>query len=1250
MRKYFLDYFFIKISGKFDERYYLETNQDVRLADIDPLWHFVRNGWREGRNPSPTFNCLEYLEVNTDVKKAGMNPLLHFIKYGRKEGRIVSKDLTVPSPIHQNLSNNGNETGKPAIKSSHVLSSRQLPLLVRIKNAFRFIKANGINLFLVKELKKITPTESIPNSSAANPVIANNENQYEKNYLNQLAIAVGADKSEYVDFKINYTGFPPLDVKLIAFYLPQFHPIPENDAWWGKGFTEWTNVSKAVPQFDGHYQPHLPGELGFYDLRVPAVQRRQVELAKNYGIFGFCFHYYWFKGKRLLELPLQNFIGDPEIDFPFCICWANENWTRRWDGYESDVLMAQEHTPETDLAFIQDVIPLFKHKNYLKINGHPILVIYRVELIPEPQKTAALWKEICAKAGIDAPYLIAAQTFGFTDPRKVGFDAAVEFPPHNIWAERITDKVNLLNKTFSGDVLKYSGEGSLSDVYASLKHSGYQAFKTVTPGWDNEPRKPGRGSIFAFSTPETYKNWLIEACNYAKSIKVPDERIVFINAWNEWGEGAYLEPDRRFGYAYLQATYDTLNLYAGPGGLSQTKWTILFVLHDAHIGGAQILLKNIINWLSIHTNIHIKLLFLDDGELLNQYKEIADTLVIDTVHSQSEKLISDILQFCDGKPDLIYGNTVAVGKVYEQLARIDTPIVTHIHELEMSIRRYAGDAIGPLTRNSDHFISVSEAVSHNLINAHHVAPEAISRVYGGILAPGESQIILPEQKLVLRNQLGLPLNKKVVIGCGRGMPFRKGADLFIEVGKIVQNKLPGDTCFIWVGDFDPYEFDGESHYWKDFLQELNANGDIRFLGYRESVKQYLQAADLFLMTSREDPFPLVVLEAALCGLPVICFDDAGGAKEFVGDDAGRIVPFCDTLKMSEAVIEILANDSLRSMLGQNGSRKVEHHHTIEVVSPQILSVCRRVAEKAPAVSVIVPNYNHGKYLEERLDSIFSQTFRDFEVIILDDASTDNSIEVIKRYSDRADVRVIRNDSNSGSPFRQWRKGIEQAQSDLVWIAESDDRCENTFLEALLPAFRDPNLRLAYANSWIIDSYGNVTGDYLTTNYLNDLSPTKWNRTYKISAEEEINDGLGIKNTILNISSAVFRKPVFENTVFNVMESMRYAGDWWFIVNMICGGTVFYESRKLNYHRRHEASVIGDLIKHNRVEGFYGEIATIHKKVCSLYSFEPAFLSMWTSYTQNQWNAFFPSAEMDDLKKVYPYEEIANLIESKSYGN
>ena len=352
-----------------------------------------------------------------------------------------------------------------------------------------------------------------------------------------------------------------LPVKLVAFYLPQFHPFTENDAWWGKGFTEWTNVSKAQPQYVGHHQPRLPGELGFYDLRLPEVMRQQIDLAHHYGVTGFCFHHYWFGGKRLMERPVNQLLADPSLDIDFCLCWANENWTRRWDGADHDVLISQKHSAEDDIAFFEDILPALRDPRYICVDGKPFLIVYRAALLPDAAATVARWRKQALQAGLPGLYLVAARAFGLIDPRPYGFDATVEFPPHQVIANDITQKKTVVNPAFEGKIYDYK---DCSDKFGRLVETRFTNYKTVMPSWDNESRKPGKGHIFDGAEPNVYAQWLTTTAELTLKNK-PGERLLFINAWNEWAEGAHLEPDRHRGYAYLHATANVLRNLADYG-------------------------------------------------------------------------------------------------------------------------------------------------------------------------------------------------------------------------------------------------------------------------------------------------------------------------------------------------------------------------------------------------------------------------------------------------------------------------------------------------------------------------------------------------------------------------------------------------------------------------------------------------------------------------------------------------------------
>jgi hypothetical protein len=351
---------------------------------------------------------------------------------------------------------------------------------------------------------------------------------------------------------------PGRAVRAIAYYLPQFHPTPENDAWWGKGFTEWTNVTRAKPLFEGHYQPHLPADLGFYDLRLPEIRRAQADLARAHGLHGFCYYYYSFGEKRLLERPLLEMLERGEPDFPFCICWANETWSRRWDGAEAEVLVAQDDSPDTYRRFIHEVLPILSDRRYIRVNGAPLVLVYRVGRIPDAAAIAGYWREAAAQAGLPGLYLCAVQSHDPTlDPRAHGFDAAVEFPP-SPWDGRRVDPATLpgLDPDFSGQVFDYR---DLATRFMKREEPPYRLLRGVMTSWDNTARRGPASYLFQGATPREYEAWLRATVAWTEAHHPPEERLVFVNAWNEWAEGAHLEPDQRDGHAWLEATSRALS-------------------------------------------------------------------------------------------------------------------------------------------------------------------------------------------------------------------------------------------------------------------------------------------------------------------------------------------------------------------------------------------------------------------------------------------------------------------------------------------------------------------------------------------------------------------------------------------------------------------------------------------------------------------------------------------------------------------
>jgi len=353
--------------------------------------------------------------------------------------------------------------------------------------------------------------------------------------------------------------------KIITFFLPQFHPIPENDEWWGKGFTEWRNVVQGRPLFKGHYQPHLPAELGFYDLRLADTRIAQAELARAYGIHGFCYYHYWFNGKQLLQQPFNEVMKSTQPDFPFCLCWANENWTRRWDGLDQQVLLGQNYSHHDDLAHIRSLLPAFEDARYIRIGKRPLFLVYRVGLLPDPVATAEIWREAAHQAGIGEIFLASVESIGVRKPpTETGFDAAVEFAPD--WFvrgkainqglfPRIVRKLG--HKAYRGyNVYSYD---TLVENMLSKPAPAYKQFRCVMPSWDKTARRRNNADLWVGSTPDKYQSWLSRVIEQSRTRLPADEQLVFINAWNEWAEGCHLEPDLKYGRAYLEATRCAVN-------------------------------------------------------------------------------------------------------------------------------------------------------------------------------------------------------------------------------------------------------------------------------------------------------------------------------------------------------------------------------------------------------------------------------------------------------------------------------------------------------------------------------------------------------------------------------------------------------------------------------------------------------------------------------------------------------------------
>jgi lipopolysaccharide biosynthesis protein len=349
---------------------------------------------------------------------------------------------------------------------------------------------------------------------------------------------------------------------VLAFYLPQFHQTPENDAWWGSGFTDWRNAELARPVYEGHPQPAEPGELGRYDLSNPEVMGRQAALAREYGVDGFVMYHYWFNGRKLLDTPLRNLLDDPTIDFPFALCWANENWTRRWDGLDSEVLLAQSYSEGWADQFYEDILPALRDPRYITVEGRPLLVLYRLGHVKDARAAIERWKERAEDDGLGGLHVLAVNhTRRFEElPRGVEdvIDGLIQFPPlTGIGLQSVKKLASGVSRANKGDVYSYDAAVNSADLMTTSPHR-LRIHPGVMPGWDNTPRRRDSGYVFHGANPLSFRRWVARAS--AAAVANGGAPLLFVNAWNEWAEGAHLEPDARYGRAFLEAVSDAVGV------------------------------------------------------------------------------------------------------------------------------------------------------------------------------------------------------------------------------------------------------------------------------------------------------------------------------------------------------------------------------------------------------------------------------------------------------------------------------------------------------------------------------------------------------------------------------------------------------------------------------------------------------------------------------------------------------------------
>jgi glycosyltransferase involved in cell wall biosynthesis len=1201
-------------SSLFDEDYYLNTYADVAESALSPLPHFIDVGFKEGRRPNPYFDPLWYWDQHPDVRESGMQPLVHYAKFGDIENRQPSAWFNTKW-----------------YRENYKLSKQEPALLHYIRHRFIYeynpipefdtayyvnnnpdVRAAGIDAFQhfmetgFHEGRNPSPDFDLKFYSAAymkglpaeNPLLHYIQHKNEPGVYGRMPDQVTIP-SEVKRFTRPGPDFEPVRslprsivrrAKILAYYLPQFHSIPENDGWWGTGFTEWTNTSRGLPRFEGHYQPRVPRDLGFYSLDSNLTMRRQVEMALGAGIYGFLFYYYRFGGKRLLEKPIEAFLADPKIEINFALIWANENWTRRWDGLDSEVLIAQSHSQKDEPGLLEDFARHFADRRYIRIEGRPLLVIYRPGLIPDGVKTFNRWRAMLNRRFGENPIIAMAQGFGELDPTAFGLDGAMEFPPHKVcqdMEEVEHGELGLLDPNFPGRVLRYDDV-----VHRSVNEAQptFPLIRTAIPSWDNDARQQGAGTVIAGSTPQKYEAWLAQLIANAVEHPFFGEPIVCVNAWNEWSEAAYLEPDQYYGAAYLNAT---ARAAAGIDRVGSTG--LLLVGHDANPHGAQEILLNVGRALRHSFGIRLEFLLLEGGPLVPRHEAIAKVNLV--------KTDTELRSFLAGARERGFSgaivNTVASAHIVKLVTDQGLDCIVLVHELPRLIKER--NLIGSTRMALQH--------ARKVIFTSATARDEVLRAVG---APASDNFVMCPQgvyKIIevssaaakrVRKELGVAAPEALVVAVGYA-DLRKGFDLFIQLWRLLRNN-PRRTHFLWVG-----RRDAELEAWLQAeIDDAVATGTFHLVGQTEDVGAYYSAADAFLLTSREDPFPSVVLEALTAGLPVLAFDRSGGIPDLLREyKVGVVVPYGDITSMASALRKTLKGGPIRAADRAARRNLMDTHFNWKSYVARLLGF---VLPDIPEVTVAVPNYNYAQHLNSRLGSIFKQTLPIREILVLDDCSTDDSLEVAAASAadwDR-EIRIIPNRRNSGSVFAQWRKAAELAQGELLWIAEADDEAEPDFLARLCaPMKLDPGICLTFSDSRLIDTNGGIIGRSYKQ-YYSSVEPAALSQSEVFEGAEFVERFLSVKNLILNVSSVVWRRTALLRALDRCGDELltfRMAGDWRLYLEALLepGTRVAYEADPLNVHRRHGHSITHalDAGQHveeiSRIHGFTQEVVGLTRK-------------------------------------------------------
>lgn len=802
-------------------------------------------------------------------------------------------------------------------------------------------------------------------------------------------------------------------------------------------------------------------------------------------------------------------------------------------------------------------------------------MMYRASAIRDVAVQVTHWRSVFREHHSEDPIFVMAQCFDDLDPRLYGFDGAVEFPPHKLTksAKNISSSVKTYDNSFGARVFDYD---ELVDISFNEPRAEFPLIRTALPSWDNDARRQGEGMVVHASTPEAYERWLGGLIDDAERHRFFGEAVVCVNAWNEWCEGAYLEPDVHFGAAYLNATARAVS------GLTRPFGKLLLVGHDAFPAGAQQLLLSIGLHLRRAFGFQIETVLLAGGELEKEYEAVGQVFRPTGKTHLQEILLAKLNS---GFVSAIV-NTCAAASVIPALKQVGIRTTLLVHEMPGILKEKAlTEATRAGILAADSVIFPAEIVKRKVLHAVSV-PDGLRFA---IQPQGLYKNRIPDKKSILqvRSRLGLKDTSILVIGAGYA-DLRKGFDLFLASWKLARGKN-ADVHFCWLGKVEPQIAD----WFRPDIEAAEQTGSFHMLGYQNDPECYYGAADVFLLPSREDPFPSVALEALNAGLPIVAFEGTGGIPELITDiNLGIVVSYGNVSALSEAIFKAATLRRGKNFAAYAQS-VIRMRFSFDDYAQRLWNIS---SPDIPSLSVAVIAYNHARYLQERLQSIFMQDMPVKEIIVVDDASTDDSLDIITAAAEQADryVSVFVNENRCGSPYLQWMRAVEASKGEFVWLAEGDDAAGRPFASRLLKLMNtDNSIVMCFSDSRSVDDQSNVVYESYK-DYYATVEPGALSSDAIFEGPDFIRRFLLVKNLILNVSAAMWRRePLLRalKACEKDLKSLTISGDWRLYLECLSndGSKIGYVADRLNVHRRHSSSLTGGL----SLGAHLREIAAMH---------------------------------------------------------